>query len=279
MIFAEAIGYFQIFSQFDAHIMPNANRYWEYIDKVCRKEIYSYLPYTRERDLSKRFCNYIMSIEKTDDFLSAVEIGCIILTTLRDDYGSTESRGAEQRGDRALEEVNQRFEQHAIGYQFENGRIIRVDSKLAHAEIIKPALKLLTSALFDKANQEFMTAHTHYRTGDFKDCVTAANRAFESMLKAICDAESWTYEKGDRASDLVTRVTNNGLFTHAFDKSFSAYVAMLKAGLPTVRNEAGGHGDGIAAAAVTPQIARFAINLTASNILFLGESYKTLKAR
>ena len=49
-----------------------------------------------------------------------------------------------------------------------------------------------------------MTAHRHYRAGEWKDCVTASNRAFESMLKAICDAEGWTYGKGDRASELIT---------------------------------------------------------------------------
>jgi hypothetical protein len=52
---------------------------------------------------------------------------------------------------------------------------------------------------------------------------------------------------------------------------------MLKSGLPAIRNDAGGHGEGIAAAAVTSQIARFALNLTASNILFLGESFNALK--
>jgi hypothetical protein len=133
--------------------------------------------------------------------------------------------------------------------------------------------------MFTKANEEFLSAHKHYRAGAFKDCITAANRAFESTLKAICDIERWPYDRGDRASELVTKVTNNGLFTHAFEKSLSAYVAMLKAGLPSVRNDAGGHGEGITAPTVTAEIARFALNLTASNILFLGESYRALKAR
>ena len=35
--------------------------------------------------------------------------------------------------------------------------------------------------------------------------------------------------------------------------------------------------EGLAAAAVTAQIARFALNLTASNMLFLGESYEAMK--
>lgn len=124
-----------------------------------------------------------------------------------------------------------------------------------------------------------MLAHKHYRAGAYKDCVTAGNRAFESMLKAICDGEGWVYEKGCRASELVTAVNSNGLFTHDFDKSFASYVAMIKTGLPSVRNDAGGHGEGITAAAVSVQIARYALNLTASNVLFLGESYGALKAR
>jgi hypothetical protein len=149
--------------------------------------------------------------------------------------------------------------------------------QLIHAEIIKPVLRLLTARVFAKANDDFMTAHRHYRANEFKDCVTASHRAFESMLKAICDIEEWEYGKGDGASELVTKVNSKGLFTHDFDRSFTAYVGMLKAGLAAVRNDAGGHGEGLAAAAVTAAIARFALNLTASNMLFLGESYDALK--
>jgi hypothetical protein len=188
-------------------------------------------------------------------------------------------RGATQAAGDALSEINRRFEQHGVGYQFESKTIIRVDSKFVHAEIVKPALRLLSVKLFAKANEDFLLSHKHYREGQYKDCVTGANRAFESALKAICDTEKWNYDRGDRASELVTKVTSHGLFTHEFDKSFNAFVAMLKTGLPNVRNEAGGHGEGIAAAAVTAQIARFALSLTAANIVFLGESYGVLKQR
>jgi hypothetical protein len=196
---------------------------------------------------------------------------------IEDEYDGTSERGAKQTGPEAIAEINSRFEQHAVGYQFENRHIIRVDSKLVHAEVIKPALALLTAPEFAKANDDFMTAHRHYRASEFKDCVTAANRAYESMMKAICDTEHWAYGKGDGAAELVTNLTSQGLFTHAFDRSFTAYVAMLKAGLPAIRNDAGGHGEGLAAAAVTAEIARFAINLTATNILFLGETYSVFK--
>jgi AbiJ N-terminal domain 4 len=259
---------------------PNADQIWKQIDRICRKEMYSYLSHTQQSDLRLRFRNYVLHVQDMDEFLSAVEIGCRVLRIISDVCGFDEPkmRGAQQKAVDAIKETNGRFEQHSVGYQFENGQIIRVDSKLTHAEIIKPALVLLTAPLFRKANEDFMTAHRHYRATEFKDCVTAANRAFESMLKAICEEEKWEYGKGDRAAELVTKVRNKGLFTHYFDRSFDSYVAMLKAGLPAVRNDVGGHGEGLAAAAVTAGIARFAINLTATNLVFLGDSYSAMKS-
>ena len=206
--------------------------------------------------------------------------GAHILRFISDRYDEPKNRGAQQTAVDAIEEINGKFEQHAVGYQFENRQIIRIDSKLTHAEIIKPALILLTEHRnFSKANEDFMAAHRHYRANEFKDCVTAANRAFESMLKAICDTEKWEYSKGDRAAELVAKVRNKGLFTHDFDRSFDSYVAMFKTGLPAVRNDAGGHGEGLSSAPVTAAIAQFAINLTATNMLFLGDSYKAMKSR
>jgi hypothetical protein len=190
--------------------------------------MYSYLSYIQETDLRLRFLTYVLRVPDIYDFISAVEIACVGLRSISYTYGFDDPnhRGAQQKTVDAIEEINGRFEQHSVGYQFENGQIIRVDSKLTHAEIIKPALVLLTAPLFGKANEDFMTAHRHYRAKEFKDCVTAANRAFESMLKAICDTEKWEYGKGDRAAELVTKVSSKGLFTHDFDRSFDSYIAM-----------------------------------------------------
>lgn len=258
---------------------PHGNQWWEMADRVCRKELSSYLDHLTTRNLANRFLGYVHGTPNINDFLSAVEIACRLLSGMRDNRHSIKGRGAEMSGAEALEEINARFVQHAVGYQFENGWIIRIDSTLAHAEIVKPALRLLAAPAYRKANDDFMTAHRHYRAGEHKDAVVAAHRAYESMLKAICDAEKWAYSKGDSAGELVTKVSGQGLFTHDFDRSFTSYVSMLKTGLPAVRNDAGGHGEGMAAAAVTPQIARFAINLTASNLLFLGECHAALRHR
>lgn len=274
MSILEGIGNFYIPQPYSTYSSPNANNTWIDIDRVCRKEIYSYLDFAGEDDLSTRFLKFLTYTGEIDDFLSGVEIACIALGAL--DKDTMQHRGAKMSGLNAIADINGRFEQHAIGYAFENGEVIRIDSKHTHAEIIKPALLLLQAPYFSKANDEFMTAHRHYRSSEYKDCITAANRSFEAALKAICDKQKWQYGSGDRASELITKVSTNGLFTHAFDKTMASYIAMMKSGLPVVRNDAGGHGESLAAAAVTPEIARFALNMTASNLVFLGESYKRM---
>jgi hypothetical protein len=246
---------------------------WKEIDRACRKEVFAYLDFGSGDEHHTSRVLEALSTVGIDDFLSILEICCLVMAGLIDKDHIRANQTESDAAVGALAEINRRFEQHAVGYQYENGQIIRKDSRYMHAEAIKPALALLSDAAFAKANADFMTAHRHYRNGELKDAVTAANRAFETMLKSICDREGWSYGKGDRAAELVTLVSNNGLFTHDFDKGFSAYVAMLKTGLPTVRNDAGGHGEGLASKAVVAEIARYAVNMTASNIVFLGESY------
>ena len=50
---------------------------------------------------------------------------------------------AAEAADNAIGELNARFKEHGVGYQFTNGEIIRVDSELIHSEVVQPALKLL----------------------------------------------------------------------------------------------------------------------------------------
>ncbi|NJL59598.1 MAG: hypothetical protein HC887_08105 [Desulfobacteraceae bacterium] len=47
--------------------------------------------------------------------------------------------------DDAIDELNSRFKEHGVGYQYESGELIRVDSQFLHAEAVKPTLNLLGS--------------------------------------------------------------------------------------------------------------------------------------
>jgi hypothetical protein len=153
---------------------------------------------------------------------------------------------------------------------------VRVDSQYIHSEVVKPALRLLSGKLFEKGHEDFLIAHRHYREGDFKDCIVASQRAFESTLKAICSERRWTYKEGDRAPELIAVVRREGLFPEYLDKGFDSYIAMIKSGLPGVRNSAGGHGEAPEATPVPGYIAAYALHMTAANIVLAVEAMKAL---
>ena len=277
--FDDGIGTYIVKTFLIDRYAPNANSIWLEIDRSCRKELVSYVQYEFDANLADRFFNYVINEKDIDQFLSAVEIGCMQLSMLSHPHEQPQCRAAKQEGKDSIDEINQRFQQHGVGYQFENGRIIRVDSKLAHAEIIKPALSILSDPIFSNANKNFMTAHRHYRDGIYSSCIVEANRAFESMLKTICDREGWSYESGDRVKDLVKAIKNGGLFANEFQKSLDNFVNMLNTCLSSVRNNSGAHGEGQGADPVTSRTARYALNMAAANILFLGECYQEMKSR
>ena len=57
--------------------------------------------------------------------------------------------------DDAVVELNTRFQEHGIGYQFESNKIVRVDSQFLHKEAVRPALRLLTATHYAGADEEF----------------------------------------------------------------------------------------------------------------------------
>ena len=100
--------------------------------------------------------------------------------------------------------VVSRFKEHGVGYQFESGEIIRVDSQILHAEVVKPVLTLLgQEERFKGANEEFLKAHEHYRNGRYEECLVDALRSFESVMKAICHKQKWVYNQNDAAKKLI----------------------------------------------------------------------------
>ena len=144
----------------------------------------------------------------------------------------------------AVAELNERFRRAGFGFRYESGQIFRVNSEFMHQQATVPALRLLSDARFTGAEQEFRAAHDHLKAGEFKDCAVDALNALESTIKAICDAKDWTYQKGARATDLLKVLRKEKLFPEFADLSFEQLIATMKSGLPVVRNETGGHGQG-----------------------------------
>src|SRR5882762_8104068 len=118
------------------------------------------------------------------------------------DYAKQDA-GITQGADSAIEELNHRFREHSIGYQFTNGILVRLDSQFAHAEIVTPALTLLNASGFDGPVDEFIRAFDHYRHGRNKEAVAEALKAFESTMKAICAVRKWPHPSNATAMPLI----------------------------------------------------------------------------
>lgn len=247
----------------------NNNRGWNLIrDAVCRE--HGTLSLANEKNPKKDCIAYLMREDDTDKLLDLIEFCFRYINLQKKEMEYERLRlGIEQDPNDAINELNFRLREAAVGYQFEQDQVVRVDSELVHAEVVQPALQLLRDPRFAGPEEEFRAAHAHYRAGECKDAITDALNAFESTMKAICDIKGWPYNKGARASDLVKVLRRNGLLPDYLDNSFDQLVATLSSGLPKVRNEEGGHGQGATPRSTPPYVAAYALNLAAAKILFL----------
>ena len=148
-----------------------------------------------------------------------------------------------------------------MGYQFEAGRIIKMDSQIIHSEVVQPVVNLLSNKEFATANSEFLNAHGHYRQGRYDECVVECVKAFESCLKTICDRFGLEYGKKDTASRLVEIVARGGIVP--------SFTQNALVSLSTIGNNTARHGRGKNHVDVTEELAAYSVHLTATNLLFL----------
>jgi AbiJ N-terminal domain 4 len=178
--------------------------------------------------------------------------------------------------DSAIEELNFRFKEHGVGFEYRSGQIIRIDSELVHAEVVKPVLNLLSDSRFQGANEEFLKAYEHYRHGRYKECLNECLKSFESTLKTICDIRQWTYNQNDTSKKLIDICLKEQLVPQYLQSQFAAIRTILESGVPTIRNKLGGHGQGTQQITVSQNMASYMLHLTATNLLFIIEAEKDL---
>jgi hypothetical protein len=156
----------------------------------------------------------------------------------------------------AIAKLNRRFQENVIGYRFESGQIVRLDSEFLHSEATEPAFRLLYLGGYEGAHEEFKLAHKHYRDGSehYDDCLTNCGKSLESTLKTICDRRKWGYKAGDTTSKLLDLVFSKSLIPNYLQTHFSALRATLEA---EKSND------------VPEYLAAYQLHLTASAIVFL----------
>jgi hypothetical protein len=170
-------------------------------------------------------------------------------------------------GPQTIEILNKRFRANGIGLEFVEDRFIKIDSTILHVEAVRPALMLMHNTGFSGPLDEYLEAHEQYRNGDNKAAVTSAAKAFESTMKTICQANGWSTGKGTAAA-LIQALFDNQFLPNYYQTQLNSLKTTIE-GLPTVRNNNTGHGQGANVVNIPDHLTQYALNLAGANITLL----------
>lgn len=232
-----------------------------------------------EREYRKELHNFILNEKDTERVLDAIELSFDVLDQCgrKYEYKHIMDADASKNIDAAIAELNSRFKEHGIGFQFEGRKIIRVDSQLLHTEAVKPALSLLSTKEYAGAQEEFLNAYDHFRHGNHKEALNEALKSFESTMKVICGKRSWSYSSKDTSNKLIEICCQNNLIPVFWQSQMGALRSLLEGGVSTGRNNLSGHGQGATPKTVPDHIVSFVLHMSAAAIIFLIKSEQSLK--
>lgn len=218
--------------------------------------------------------DFFLKSENFEECLDIIEVSFnfIEFQVKPEQYQFSYSEGTQQKAEDAISELNQRFKESGVGYEFLSGEIVKIDSQFIHSKVVKPALLILQDdKAYLGARDEFLSAHSHYRNQRYKEALVDCLKSFESMMKAICKKRGWEFGDSDAAKKLINICLTNNLVPSYMQEQFNQFRALLESGVPTVRNKEGGHGQGMEVKNVSPTIVSYTLHLTATNLVFLGE--------
>ncbi len=254
-----------------------ANKFWRFIHDQLAREHGVFALGDGHSDADVQCKQYLMTAN-TSGALDIIELSFRTIDRWVRELSPYQAQQAniKQGPDDAIMELNHRFGEHGIGYQYAEGILVRVDSQLLHAETVKPALSLLNDAGFRGPAEEFIGAFDHYRKKKFKEAISEALKAFESTMKAICISRKWSYPPDATAKRLIDILLKNGLIPPDLECHFGGLRSAMDSGLPTISNPSR-HGQGPEPVDIPPHFAAYALHLAGSNIVFLVEAHKSLK--
>ena len=153
--------------------------------------------------------------------------------------------------------------EEGIGYRWVDGELIRYDDPVTHEEAVRPAIDLLSSGRFGEANAEFRRALECYRTGAWRDAITNASAAFESVLKVVTRKGNLT------AGPLIAEARRQGVIP-AYAQNAAENLEKLMNVVPAIRGQHGAHGLGEREREADEHLARLVVATAASFIVFVG---------
>ena len=268
----------------DYHRKPNVKViYKKIVETLCRE--YGVFQLTdriyndeyHNRSYIQELSNFFLQEKTAEKVLDVIELSFYCIGTITREQDYRHINNSSEIADNSIAELNTRFKEHGIGYQFEDEKIIRVDSQFLHTEAVKPALVLLNRKEYAGAQQEFLSAYEHYRHGKQKETLNDALKSFESTMKTICDKQGWTYDSKDTSKRLIEICYQNGLVPTFWQQHMSALRSLLEGGVPTGRNKLSGHGQGATPTTVPEYIVSYVLHMTAAAIVFLVRAEQDIK--
>jgi hypothetical protein len=258
-----------IINDFFEKIHLSEEYYHEIINILCKE--YGVFELTgRYRNNYGHLFNYFLEEENTEKALNVVEL-CFqsIDKFAKKDNSVGYIMNSKISPDNAIRELNDRFKEEGFGYKYESGIIIKLSNEIIHNEIIKPVLKLLSDKSFKGSEDEFLSAHAHYRKGENKECITDCLKAFESTMKIICKKNKYLIKDNASAKELIAKLFEEKYIPQYLQCNFTSLQSLIESGVPTIRNKLSAHGQGDKNINPDDNITEYVIHLTASNILFL----------
>jgi hypothetical protein len=245
---------------------------YKFIQEALLREYGLHYLHSQHSGSREDVLNFLLTTEDYERVLDVIEfIFRYIQIVIKKDTSYSSRVEVNITPDDAIEDLNERFRENSIGYQFVNGSIIKLDSTFIHAEVVLPTLNLLNDIRFKGANEEYLKAHEHYKLVNNKECLTECLKAFESTMKIIFTNKGWAFNSTDTAKKLIQVAFQNSLVPTYIQNQFTSLQNLLESGIPTIRNKVGGHGQGATPSKVDDGLTRYGLNLTGANIIFLIE--------
>lgn len=268
-------------SQYDDHygVGRNVSSAYQFITKTLRREYGVFrLPNVGRGnfDYREELIHFFTQEEDIEKKLDAVELAFRLIDKSTRSYDYLRIQEASKVVDERISELNARFKEHGLGYQYLEGEIVRVDSEFIHIEAVKPAVRLLNERDYKGAQQEFLSAYEHYRHGRYKESMNDCLKSFESTMKSICERRGWEYKENSTAKPLIKTCFEHELVPKFWQQSFSSLGSLLESSIPTGRNKLSGHGQGSHATDIPQQLVAYMLHMTASTLVFLAQSEKEM---
>ena len=181
--------------------------------------------------------------------------------------------------DDIITEVNQRMLENGFGYQFEDGLIVKINSKHIHKEMIVPTLNLLQDKQFKNVNDSYRAAFDSFNSNDLLQVYNYCSKAIESMIKDICIILKYSYKKEDTMNKLVKHLEDNKFFAETHLTENLNHLCSLLKNVSKIRNKQGAvHGESSQNdIEISKSTVYFVLGQTATIIRFLFERYQELK--